>query len=56
LPLVIQKMEDVESIVIDSLRIRVKDEPMSGFLYTTGNTMSLHLIIQEESLRKGKKA
>lgn len=35
LPLVIQKMEDVESIVIDSLRIRVKDEPMSGFLYTT---------------------
>ena len=34
LPLVIQKMEDVATIVRDSLRIRVKDEPMSGFLYT----------------------
>ncbi len=35
LPLVIQKFSDVESITIDSLRIHVKDEPMSGFLYTT---------------------
>lgn len=35
LPLVLQSMSDVESITIDSMRIHVKDEPMSGFLYTT---------------------
>ncbi len=35
LPFVIQQLSDVESIKIDSMRIHVKDEPMSGFLYTT---------------------
>ena len=35
LPLLIQKMADVESIVIDSIHIRIVDEPMSGYLYTT---------------------
>ena len=35
LPLLIQSMEDVESIVIDSIHIRIVDEPMSGYLYTT---------------------
>lgn len=35
LPLVLQQFSDVESITIDSLHIHVKDEPMSGFLYTT---------------------
>ena len=37
LPLLIQKMSDVESITIDSMRIRIEDEPMSGYLYTTWN-------------------
>ena len=35
IPLLVQKMSDVESIVIDSIRIRIVDEPMSGYLYTT---------------------
>ena len=35
LPLMIQKLSDVESIVIDSIHIRIADEPMSGYLYTT---------------------
>lgn len=35
LPLMIQKLSDVESIVIDSIHIRIVDEPMSGYLYTT---------------------
>ncbi|MBP5365826.1 MAG: hypothetical protein J6Y82_07865 [Bacteroidales bacterium] len=35
LPLITQKMTDVESITIDSMSIHVADEPMSGFLYTT---------------------
>lgn len=35
LPLIIQKLSDVESIVIDSIHIRIVDEPMSGYLYTT---------------------
>ena len=35
LPLVVQSLSDVESIIIDSMRIRVKDEPMSGYIYTT---------------------
>ena len=37
LPLLVQKMSDVESITIDSMRIRIEDEPMSGYLYTTWN-------------------
>ena len=32
---VTQEFEDVESIVIDSIHIRVTEAPMSGFLYTT---------------------
>lgn len=35
LPLLIQQLSNVESIVIDSMHIRIKDEPMSGYLYTT---------------------
>lgn len=35
LPLILQKMSNVDSITIDSLHIHVKKEPMSGFLYTT---------------------
>ena len=35
LPLMIQKLSDVESIIIDSIHIRIADEPMSGYLYTT---------------------
>ena len=35
LPLLVQKMSEVESIVIDSIHIRIVDEPMSGYLYTT---------------------
>ena len=35
LPLLVQKMSDVESVVIDSIHIRITDEPMSGYLYTT---------------------
>lgn len=35
LPLLVQKLSDVESIVIDSIYIRIVDEPMSGYLYTT---------------------
>lgn len=35
LPLLIQQMDNVESIVIDSMRIRITDEPMDGYLYTT---------------------
>lgn len=35
LPLLVQKMNDVESITIDSIYIRITDEPMSGYLYTT---------------------
>jgi hypothetical protein len=35
LPLTLQQMSDVKSITIDSIRIHVKNEPMSGFLYTT---------------------
>lgn len=35
LPLLIQQMDNVESIVIDSMRIRIMDEPMDGYLYTT---------------------
>ena len=37
LPLLAQKMSDIESITIDSMRIRIEDEPMSGYLYTTWN-------------------
>lgn len=39
LPLMIQKLSDVESIVIDSIHIRIVDEPMSGYLYTTWKYM-----------------
>lgn len=35
LPLLVQKLSDVESIVIDSIHIRIVDEPMRGYLYTT---------------------
>jgi hypothetical protein len=35
LPLLVQKLSNVESIVIDSIYIRIVDEPMSGYLYTT---------------------
>jgi len=35
LPLMLQKLSNVESIVIDSIHIRIVDEPMSGYLYTT---------------------
>ncbi len=35
IPLLVQKFSDVESIVIDSIHLRIIDEPMSGYLYTT---------------------
>lgn len=67
LPLILQKMSDVESITIDSLRIRVKDEPMSGFLYTTWeytptSFLALHrgkkriknIIVSVDSIRQSK--
>lgn len=67
LPLILQKMSDVESITIDSLRIHVKDEPMSGFLYTTweytpSSFLALHrgkkriknIIVSVDSIRQSK--
>ena len=51
LPLILQKMSDVESITIDSLRIHVKDEPMSGFLYTTWEYTPTSFL----ALHRGKK-
>lgn len=67
LPLILQKMSDVESITIDSLRIHVKDEPMSGFLYTTWeytptSFLALHrgkkriknIIVSVDSIRQSK--
>ena len=67
LPLILQKMSDVESITIDSLRIHVKDEPMSGFLYTTweytpssflalnrGKKRIKNIIVSVDSIRQSK--
>ena len=67
LPLILQKMSDVESITIDSLRIHVKDEPMSGFLYTTweytptsflalhrGKKIIKNIIVSVDSIRQSK--
>lgn len=67
LPLILQKMSDVESITIDSLRIHVKDEPMSGFLYTTweytpssflslnrGKKMTKNIIVSVDSIRQSR--
>lgn len=67
LPLILQKMSDVESITIDSLRIHVKDEPMNGFLYTTweytpSSFLALHrgkkriknIIVSVDSIRQSK--
>lgn len=67
LPLILQKMSDVESITIDSFRIHVKDEPMSGFLYTTWeytptSFLALHrgkkriknIIVSVDSIRQSK--
>ena len=50
LPLMIQKLSDVESIVIDSIHIRIVDEPMSGYLYTTWKYMvrkTIHPTVNE---------
>ena len=35
LPLLVQQMDNVKSIVIDSMRLHIVDEPMDGYLYTT---------------------
>ena len=35
LPLIVQRMSNIENITIDSMRIVVDKEPMTGYLYTT---------------------
>lgn len=35
LPLIIQQLNKVENITIDSMNITINDEPMEGYLYTT---------------------
>ena len=35
LPLLMQRLSNVESVTIDSIHIRIIDEPMSGYLFTT---------------------
>lgn len=67
LPLILQKMSNVDSITIDSLHIHVKKEPMSGFLYTTweytpssflslnrGKKMTKNIIVSVDSIRQSK--
>lgn len=57
-PLLVQQLFVVDDITIDSMRIVVDQEPMSGYLYTTwianGNTCPV--IVNVTDIQRSKKA
>lgn len=53
LPMKLQKLPSVDNITIDSLRIMVDSEPMSGYLYTTwyDGKKSFSIIVEVTDIR-----
>ena len=56
LPMKLQNLPMVDNITVDSLRILVDSEPMSGYLYTTwyDGQKSFSIIVQVTNIRNSK--
>ena len=56
LPMKLQNLPIVDNITVDSLRILVDSEPMSGYLYTTwyDGQKSFSIIVQVTNIRNSK--
>lgn len=57
-PLLVQQLFVVDDITIDSMRIVVDQEPMSGYLYTTwiANDNTCPVIVNVTDIQRSKKA
>ena len=57
-PLLVQQLIFIDDISVDSMRIVVDQEPMSGYLYTTWTTKddSKHIIVNVTDIRRSKEA
>ena len=56
LPMKLQNSPAVDNITVDSLRLLVKSEPMSGYLYTTwyDGQKSFSIIVKVTNIRNSK--
>ena len=56
LPMKLQNSPAVDNITVDSLRLLVKSEPMSGYLYTTWyySQKSFSIIVKVTNIRNSK--
>ena len=56
LPMILQNLPSVDNITVDSLRLLVESEPMSGYLYTTwyDGQKSFSIIVQVTNIRNSK--
>lgn len=57
-PLIVQQLFFVDDISVDSMRIIVDQEPMSGYLYTTWTTkgISTPIIVNVTEIHRSKEA
>ena len=57
-PLIVQQLYFVDDIKVDSMRIFVDQEPMSGYLYTTWTTkgISTPIIVNVTDIHRSKEA
>lgn len=57
-PLILQQLFFVDNISVDSMRIIVDQEPMSGYLYTTWTTkgISTPIIVNVTDIHRSKEA
>lgn len=57
-PLLLQQLFYVDDIIVDSMRIVVDQEPMSGYLYTTWTTKNntSPIIVNVTDIRRSKEA
>lgn len=55
-PLLVQQMYFIDNITIDSMKLMVKTEPMSGYLYTTwtADDISSPIIVNVTNIRKSE--
>ena len=56
LPMILQNLPSVDNITVDSLRLLVESEPMSGYLYTTWyyGQKSFSIIVKVTNIRNSK--
>ena len=56
LPMILQNLPSVDNITVDSLRLLVESEPMSGYLYTTwyDGQKSFSIIVQVIDIKKSE--